>query len=284
MRATELLDLPDVSLSVTVEGAGPLVIAAHGFPDDPSTFDPIVPALVAAGYRVARPTMRGYAPSGVSTRGRYDLLALGGDLVAIADRFSPDAPARLVGHDWGAAAAYAASAIAPARVSHLAALSVPHLRAFLGAMARPAQLRRSWYMVFFQLRGVADAAVRADDLAFVDRLWRAWSPSYTPSANEMEAVKAALRDRVAPALDYYRALPRTLADASARRALLAPTAVPTLRLHGAEDGCVGAEIGAGEARFHAAGLQRKIIEGAGHFLTRERPAEVSAALLAFFAR
>ena len=280
----ERIDLPEVSLRVAVDGAGPLVIAAHGFPDDASTFDPVLPALIGAGYRVVRPTMRGYAPSGVSKSGRYDLLALGGDLIALADRYSPSDPVRLVGHDWGAGAAYAAAAIAPWRVSHLAALSVPHLRAFLRGIVRPAQAARSWYMGFFQLRGLADAAVRARDLAFIDRLWRDWSPGYTPSAREMASVKEGLRDRVGPALDYYRALPRTLASRAARRTLLAPTAVPTLRLHGSDDGCVGVETSAGEERFHRAGLTSAVIAGAGHFLTRERPDEVSAHLVAFFGR
>lgn len=277
------LDLPDVSLSVESTGDGPVVLAAHGFPDEPGTFRAQVTALAAAGYRVVVPTMRGYAPSGVPRSGRYDLLALGADLVALADRFSPGAPVRVLGHDWGAAAGYAAAALAPARFSHLAALAVPHLRVFLGAFARPAQLRRSWYMMLFQLRGVADAALAAGDLALVDRLWRAWSPGYRASAAEMLAVKAAIRGRIGPVLGYYRAIPAALARAEARRLLLAPTRVPTLRLHGADDGCVGAEIAAGEARLHAARFEAHVLPGAGHFLQREQPDEVNRRLLRFFA-
>lgn len=284
MERIARVDLPDVTLAVESRGAGPLVIAAHGFPDDPSTFRAQVPALVEAGYRVVVPAMRGYAPSGVSLRGRYDVPALGGDLLALADRYSPEAPVRILGHDWGAVAGYAAAAIAPHRVSHLAALAVPHLRAFLPAMARAAQVRRSWYMLFFQLRGVADHAVGANDLALIERLWRAWSPGYAPSAEEMAAVKDAIRDRVGPVLSYYRALPGVLADGEVRRRLLAPTSVATLRLHGAQDGCIGAEVGADEGRYYAKGFERVVIEGAGHFLQRERAEEVNRRVVEFFGR
>jgi pimeloyl-ACP methyl ester carboxylesterase len=277
------VDLPDGPLAVTTHGRGPLVLAAHGFPDEPGTFRAQIEALVAAGYRVVAPTMRGYAPSAVPRSGRYDLLALGGDLVALADRFSPREPVRILGHDWGAAAGYAAAAIAPSRFSHLAALAVPHPRAFLRGLARPAQLRRSWYMMFFQLRGVADAALAAGDLRLVERLFRAWSPGFSPSPAEMEAVKAAIRGRIGAVLGYYRAMPAALAQPAWRRLLLADTRVRTLRLHGADDGCVGAEIGAGEARFHGAGFEAEVIPGAGHFLQRERPDEVNRRLLRFFA-
>jgi pimeloyl-ACP methyl ester carboxylesterase len=278
------VDLPDVTLAVESRGHGPLVIAAHGFPDDPSTFRRQVPALVEAGYRVVVPAMRGYAPSGLPRSGRYDLPALGGDLLALADRFSPEAPVRILGHDWGAAAGFAAAAIAPHRISHLAALAVPHFRAFLRALAKPAQLRRSWYMMLFQLRGVAERAVRADDMALLDRLWRDWSPGYAASADEMAAVKDAIRDRVGPALAYYRALPGVLADAEMRRRILAPITVPTLRLHGADDGCIGAEVGADEARFYTGPFERVVIERAGHFLQRERPEEVNRRVVEFFER
>lgn len=284
MDHVEQVDLPDVTLSVASEGAGPLVIAAHGFPDDASTFRAQVPALVAAGYRVVVPAMRGYAPSGVARSGRYDVPALAGDLLALADRYSPREPVRILGHDWGAVAGYAAAAIAPARVSHLAALAIPHPRAFLRGLATPAQMRRSWYMLFFQLRGVADVAVRANDMALIDRLWRDWSPGYAPSAAEMAAVKAGMRDRVGEVLGYYRAMLGGLASAEVRRKLLAKITVPTLRLHGAEDGCVGAEVGADEARFYASRFERVVIERAGHFLQRERPEEVNRRVVAFFGR
>ena len=173
-----------------------LVIAAHGFPDGPDSFDLLAEALVASGRRVARPAMRGYAPSGIPRDGRYDASALGEDLIAIADALSPERPVLLVGHDWGAVAAYAACAIAPKRIRKVATMAVPHLRHALPRWIHPAQLRRSWYMGFFQLRGIAERWLARDDLAAVERLWRDWSPGYRCPPDRMAAVKNGMRDRL----------------------------------------------------------------------------------------
>lgn len=284
LSLVERVDLADASLSVAVAGSGPVVIFAHGFPDDATTWSAQAAAVVAAGYRAVVPTMRGYAPSGVAASGRYDLETLGRDLIALADRYSPREPVRLVGHDWGAAAGYAAAAIAPSRVSHLASLAVPHMRAFLRTAMTSRQVVRSSYILLFQLRGIAEAIVEARDLAFVDFLWRRWSPGYTPTAREMEVVKAGLRGRVSEALAYYRALPTALASAPMTKLLLGDTKVPTLHLHGADDGCVGAEAIPGAEHYHAAGYEAHVIQRAGHFLQRERADEVSERLIAFLGR
>lgn len=283
MADQRLIDLGDVALACTVEGEGPLVIAAHGFPDDASTFRAQVPALVRAGYRVVTPTMRGYAPSGLARSGQYDIVALGRDLIALADRLSPAAQVRIIGHDWGALAGFAAAALEPERVSHLAALAVPHPRRLLRGLLSLAQMRRSWYVGMFQLPRVAEARLLADDLALVDRLWMRWSPGYRATSGELDVIKEGIRHRVGAVLAYYRALPGALLGPHRRR-ILAPTRVPTLRLHGIDDGCIGVEVGYGEERLYERRFEAYQISGAGHFLQRERPEEVNAALLSFLER
>ena len=279
------IPLADVTLACSIDGppGAPLVILAHGFPDDASTFRAQVPALLAAGFRVAAPALRGYAPSGLARSGRYDIASVGRDLVELAGRLSPDAKARLVGHDWGALAGFAAAALAPARFSHLVTMAVPHPRAIL-ANASPAQLRRSWYMGLFQLPFLAEAALRRDDHALIEALWRDWSPGYRASAAELRSVKQAISGREREVLAYYRALrsPRALFG-EARRLLLARTRVPALHLHGEDDGCVGVECTEGAQRWYEAPYRLQRISGAGHFLQREKPDEVNAALLAFLA-
>lgn len=269
----EGVDTGDVELSCLVAGEGPVVLALHGFPDNRETFLPVVPALTAAGFRVVMPALRGYRPSGVARGGRHDAVRAGADAVFLARHYSPDRPVRIVGHDWGAVAAFAAVGSAPQRFSHLVTMAVPHVRAFLRGLAQPAQLRRSWYMAFFQLRGVAEARLSADDHAFVDRLWRDWSPGYAPTRGEMEAVKAGIRGREREVLAYYRALfsPRALLGAGP---VFGVVTTPSIHVHGEEDGCVGVEVAEGAARYYAGDYELHRVAGAGHFLTREKPGVV----------
>jgi len=283
VETSALIPLPDVTLACSLAGKGPLVLAVHGFPDDATTFQQQVPALIAAGYRVACPTLRGYAPSSLAGDDRYDTEALGRDLVALADHLSPDAPVRLLGHDWGAIAAFAAVALAPGRFSHLCTMAVPHAAA-VAASFDLAQARRSWYIGLFQLPSLAEARLAGGDFALVDRLWRDWSPGYHPSEGELAAVKHGLRGRERAVLAYYRSLrsPRALFGAS-RRLILAPVTVPALHLHGADDGCIGVACTRGAERFYQAPYRLHVVEGAGHFLQRERPEEVSTELVRFFA-
>jgi pimeloyl-ACP methyl ester carboxylesterase len=283
VETPSLVSLPDVTLACSLAGEGPLVLAVHGFPDDATTFQHQIPPLVAAGYRVVCPTLRGYAPSTLARHDRYDSEALGRDLLALADHFSPGAPVRLLGHDWGAVAAFTAAALAPARFSHLCTMAVPHAAAVTSNLDA-AQARRSWYIGFFQLPGLAEARLAADDFALVDRLWRDWSPGYRASDGELRAVKRGLAGRERAVLAYYRALrsPRAIFGAS-RRLLTARVEVPALHLHGADDGCIRVGCTRGAERFYAAPYRLHVVEGAGHFLQRERPDAVTAELVRFFA-
>lgn len=273
----------EVTLSCQMDGPAQgdteLVIAAHGFPDGPGSFDLLAEALVASGRRVARPAMRGYAPSGIPRDGRYDAAALGNDLIAVADALSPDRPVLLVGHDWGAVAAYAACAIAPARVRRVVTMAVPHLRQALPRWFHPAQLRRSWYMAFFQLRGLAETWLAREGMANVERLWRDWSPGYRCPPARMTAVKAGMRGRLSEVLGYYRAMVR---PSRHNRVTLAKTQVPALYLHGEDDGCVGVEIAEGTEGAFTAGLSIERVADAGHFLHLERPTFVNRRIVAFF--
>ncbi|MBM4358661.1 MAG: alpha/beta hydrolase [Deltaproteobacteria bacterium] len=278
MPQTQVLELDDVTLVVEVHGAGPLVVLAHGFPDCLRSFRHQAPALVAAGYSAALVAMRGYAPSSPSRSGRYDAEALGRDLLAVGDALSPERPFALVGHDWGAIACQAAAGLAPSRITALATMAVPHLRVALPRFLRPAQLRRSLYMLEFQPRR-ATAAVRADDFDRIEALWRRWSPGYRATADEMTDIKNAIGPHLDAVLGYYRALFRP--GIATLRCLLAKTLPPALYLHGRDDGCIGVELARGLERAYAGGLEVGLIGGVGHFLHLERPDEVNTRLVRF---
>ena len=283
------VDTGDAMLRVQLYGsagpdgaARPWLICAHGFPDNERGFRHQIAALTGAGHRLAIPTMRGYSPSSASRSGKYDAAALSRDILAIAQEISPDEPVHLFGHDWGAIACYAAAAASPRRVAKLITAAVPHMRVAGPRWSRPSQLKRSWYMGMFQLPRLAEAMVRENDMALIDRLWSDWSPGFSCPADELRRVKAAIRIDLSAVLGYYRALrsPAALFGES-RRLLFSKTQQPAMYLHGADDGCVGVEMCEGVEAAYAGPFEKHIVEGAGHFLHIEKPAVVNALLLAF---
>jgi pimeloyl-ACP methyl ester carboxylesterase len=269
------------------EGTGPLVLCLHGFPDHPRSFRHQLPALAAAGYRAVAPAMRGYAPTGPAPDGHYQSAALAEDAVALIEALGHD-EAILFGHDWGALAAYGAALAAPERIRKIVSAAVPYGAQVSAAfMTNYDQQRRSWYMFFFQTP-FADVALAHDDFAFLERLWRDWSPGWQFPAEEMAALKETFRQPgvAGAALGYYRAMlnPALQDPALATlqgRMMSEPIDVPTLMLHGADDGCMGAELVEGMAAFFPRGLRTEVVPGTGHFLHQEAPDRVNAIVLDF---
>ena len=262
-------------------GEGPTVLALHGFPDHARSYRHQLTALAEAGYRVVAPYMRGYAPTEIPDAGYFGVPALAEDAIALAEALS-DEPVILMGHDWGAAAAYTAAAMAPERFSKLITMAVPRGAFFQSLMTNPEQQRRSWYMFYFQLP-MADAAVSLNDFAFIERLWRDWSPSWDIPMEELASVKATLGKPgvLAAALSYYRHTFNPPPDAPGGGGATQQIQVPALYIHGREDGCIGVELAEHMEEFFANGLRKVIIDGAGHFVHQEKPDEVNRVILEF---
>ena len=270
-------------------GEGPLALCLHGFPDSAPSWRHLLPSLADAGYRAVAPWMRGYAPTSVPADGAYQTGALAADAVALHEALGGDGDAVIIGHDWGAFATYGAAALAPERWRRVVAMAVPPAGALMAGMLTPDQLKRSWYIWFFQMAGLPEMIVPADNFAFIDKLWREWSPGYD-ATEDVAGVAAALGtpDNLAAALGYYRAMfdpARHLPHyADAQAATQLPTPQPTLYLHGADDGCLGVELVSGAAAaLPAEGSRVEIVDGAGHFLHLERPGTVNAMIVDFVA-
>ncbi len=254
---------------------GPLALCLHGFPDSAQTWRYLLPALAEHGFRAVAPWMRGYAPTGIPTDASYGSGALVADAVALHDALGGDGRAAIIGHDWGAIATYGAAAFAPDRWHRVVTAAVPPLGAVGMKLFSYDQLKRSFYMFVFQ-SPLAEMAVAADDLAFVERLWGDWSPGYA-AADDVAAVKDALRDpaNLAAALGYYRAmLGTTPPDPNYEPQAAAVAAVPpqpTLYLHGDQDGCMGVDLARDAISFLSAGSRQEIVPGTGHFMHVEKP-------------
>jgi len=268
-------------------GSGKLALLLHGFPDTPQTWRHLMPQLANAGYRVVAPFMRGYAPSAVPADGCYQTAMLARDANALHEELGGDGDAVIIGHDWGAPSVYGAAIDAPSRWKKVVGMAVPPTAAFgLAFVQNLEQLKRSWYMFFFQ-HGLADLVVGANNHAYIEMLWRDWSPGYDASF-DLEAVKKSLADskNLQAALGYYRA---TLGDGYRDPSLKAlqdqmGSAVPTqplLYLHGANDGCIGAEVVEAAKSMSPANAQFAIVKDAGHFLQLEQPQKVNKLICDF---
>ncbi|MHB1710883.1 MAG: alpha/beta fold hydrolase [Acidimicrobiales bacterium] len=235
----------DVDFAYLVDGPadGPLALCLHGFPDTAHSWRYLLPRLAEAGYRAVAPFMRGYAPTHVPVDGRFDTGTLALDACALHQALGGTGDAVIVGHDWGAFATYGAAAYQPERWRRVVAAAVAPQASMAASFFTFDQLKRSWYVFFFQT-ALAEYAVGLDDHAFIDRLWADWSPGYDGSADTAR-VKEALGtpENLTAAISYYRSMfagaPEHPEAAAAQVASGTIGPQPTLYLHGADDGCMG---------------------------------------------
>jgi pimeloyl-ACP methyl ester carboxylesterase len=254
-------------------GTGPLALCLHGFPDTARTWRYLLPELAAAGFHAVAPFMRGYAPTTVPDDGRYSIGTLASDATALHEVLGGDGDAVLIGHDWGAEAAYTAAATAPGRWRRLVTLAVPPATLDPVLFSDYDQLKRFFYIFLFRdTPGLAEKIVAADGMAFIRRLWQDWSPGFD-AEDCIEPLRESLADpaSLSAAISYYRA-----PQAAVRRA-----PQPTLYLHGAADGCISVDLVRNAERHLAPDSRMKVIQGAGHFLQVEQPAEVNRHIFAW---
>jgi len=280
-----------LEFGVLEAGSGPLALCLHGFPDAAWTWRHVLPVLAGAGFHAVAPFMRGYAPTQVPADGAYQVGALVADAVALHEVLGGDGNAVLIGHDWGAEAAYGAAAHAPDRWRRLVTLAVPPAALDRVLYRDYEQLKRFFYEFLFRdPGGFAEAVVAREGMAFLDQLWRDWSPGYQPGAHLARAKQCLAEPaNLAAAIGYYRAAgapgiadgePGPVAQYAAEQSAAGRQAPqPTLYLHGARDGCIGVDLARGAERLLAPSSRMVVIDDAGHFLHLEKPGEVNDHIL-----
>ena len=277
----------DISyLAAGLDGNGPLALCLHGFPDSAHTWRHLLPRLADAGYRAVAPFLRGYAPSAIPTDGRLQTAASALDAIALQEALGNDRKAVLIGHDWGAVITHIAASYRPEVWSKVVTMAVPPGSAVGTAfLSNLEQIKRSWYMFFFQ-HPFADFVVGANDLAYIDMLWADWSPGFD-SRGELELLKPSLRnpENLQAALGYYRAtLGAGFNDPALQTAQDLSGAIPSqplLYLHGRTDGCMGIEVAEAAVAEFPATATSQFVDGVGHFLHLEQPDLINDAILKF---
>ncbi|WP_182112843.1 MULTISPECIES: alpha/beta fold hydrolase [unclassified Actinotalea] len=252
-------------------------VLLHGFPQDASAYDAVVPLLTGAGLRVLAPDQRGYSP-GARPAGRraYAVRELVADVVALLDAAGVER-AHVVGHDWGGAVAWSLAGRHPERTASLTVLSTPHPAAM--AAGRGDQVRRSSYMLWFQAPKVPEALLLRRDAALLRRFLA--GSGLEPHLVDHYATRMSEPGALTAALGWYRALPvsRSRGKGAAKSRGSGPTPVPTTYVSGRRDPFFAPDSVRATGRY-VTGPYRHVELDADHWLPEHRPDDVAAAVLA----
>ena len=266
-------------------GQGNPLVLLHGFPDCAENFEHQIEFFSSQGYQVIAPYLPGYHPEDKELD-TYQSLRIAEEIIEFIKSIT-DKKISLFGHDWGASIAYGIAGLEPDLVNKLITVSVPHgISVGASFISDGDQQRKSCYMFFFQIH-IAALAVANNDFNFIERLWMDWSPNwpdYGPYAKK--TINVLSKENVlSKALAYYRctfqeSLQTERINSLAEELMVQKIQMPSLYLHGENDGCIGANLSDGMENFFE-DLQIKILPDCGHFLHLEKPEEVNKIILDF---
>jgi len=304
-----------ITLRVVVEGQGPLCVLVHGWPESWYSWRHLIDPLVAAGYRVAVPDVRGYggsdAPHAIEA---YDMISMTDDVVGLIDALG-EKQAILIGHDWGAPIVWTTAIRYPERVRAVVGMSVPHLgRGELPPIELFKQIYagRFFYQLYFQKPGVAEKELEADIPATIRKVYYAASGD-APAGSGLNVTKppdATLLEGLvdpdplpawlsAEDVEYYaqqfrahgfRGPLNRYRNQERDHALLPELSTrkveqPALFIAGSRDAVLrfvpGVSLVDLMDPWYTDLRGKVLVEGAGHWVQQERPKEVVDAVLGF---
>ena len=254
----------------------PLVVFLHGFPEAWFSWRHQMHALAAAGFWAVAPDMRGYnesdKPTGVHA---FEIERLCDDVAGLIRALGRE-DAIVVAHDWGAVVAWELAQIHRAMTKKLAILNVPHPLSMQRGLRTLRQIKKSWYIFFFQIPFVPERTIAKNDFAYLRKMFRA---DRFP-AEEIETYIDAARvpGALTSAINYYRAVARRVATGTARKQTIIDC--PVLVIWGDRDRYLGRELADPPRRFVPNARVVHVPE-ANHWVQNVAPAEVNALLLDF---
>jgi len=298
----QLIQTPFTHFHTLIWGnSGPKIMLLHGFPETPHIFSAIAEKLVERGFQVFAPFLPGYGPTSPihDETSITHLDDLAKSLAALSDAISEGHILNgqgkkgsrqqkekiiLVGHDWGAVAAYVTAAYYPDGFSRMVTMAVPPLPIFLKSLlGHPRQLIRSNYMLFFQLRtNIPETLINLQSHHYLKKLCLKWSGSAKPSqAYFSKAAKPfeSIGDFTHP-LGYYRGLFPFLSGSFPKwrksiELAFTKIEIPAHILVGELDGCIPAPIYKGFRSCFSGEVEFSVIKNSGHFLPIDAPEDVA---------
>jgi pimeloyl-ACP methyl ester carboxylesterase len=270
---TKMVTVNNMVFPVIDQGTGPAVLLLHGFPDSRFLWRKQIGPLLAAGFRVIAPDLRGYgdAPKPPAVED-YRLPVIAGDVIGILDALGVQ-QARVVCHDWGAGLGWYLAQTRPDRVERIAAMSV-------GANGNSgtttlAQREKSWYFLFFQFEGIAEASLMRNDWA----LFKEWTRGQGDADRYVKDLSRP--GALTAALNWYRANVRPQMPAAIAAAVPPKIGVPAMGLWGESDPFLTEDHVKRSPERLSGPWRYEKIAGAGHWLMLDQPAEVNRLLLEF---
>jgi pimeloyl-ACP methyl ester carboxylesterase len=269
-------EVGDVKLHYVEAGDGPLIVLLHGFPEFWYGWRLQVAPLVAAGYRVVAPDLRGYnlssRPDGVAA---YSAEKLAGDVRGIIQELGA-ASALLVGHDWGGTAAWSAAMYHPEVVDRLVILDAAHPRKLNEGLRHPSQLRRSWYFFYFQLPDLPERHARSKNWKLFRDFLRDARPPYTEEEMGRYAEAWSQPGAATAMMNYYRYAVRHSSE-------IRVVSAPTLVIWGQRDRYLGPAL-AEPHHDDVPNLDRvERLPNASHWVHHDEAERVNQLLVDFFA-
>ncbi len=268
-----------IRMHYVTQGEGPLVLLLHGFPEFWYSWRFQIPVLAQQGYRVVAPDLRGYNETDKPESG-YDIPTLLRDIAGLIDGLGEER-AIIIGHDWGGVLAWQFAIDYPQMTRRLIVLNAPHPHAMLRELRKPAQLRKSWYIFFFQLPWLPEYALARNHANEIGRMLRgaalqkeAFPRSETAKYQEAMSKPGAIK----AALAYYRQLFRQGPRAYRRRNL--QVEAPTLLIWGEQDIALDIAL-TRDLDPWVPRLRVKYLPDSGHWVQQEQPEKVNQYILEF---
>ena len=266
---------------VAGKGGAKFALLLHGFPESNLSWRFQVPLLVALGYEVWMPNLRGYGhssrPIGIAA---YHLRHLVADVAGLIDAGAAERPVTLMAHDWGAIIAWAFAADQVRPLERLVIMNVPHPARMAEGLQTWQQIKKSWYVFFFQLPWLPEFLIGQKGAAIIKRVFYNMAidkTNFTPEILEAYRANAALPGALTAMINYYRASVRGTDFARYRRDVVKPISTPTLIIWGEADSALGVEL-----TDHYEGLVTdltlKKLPNVSHWVQQEAPKKVNAIL------
>ena len=278
----EFVSANGIRFHVVTAGDGPLVVLLHGFPQFWYAWRHQIPAL-ATRFRVAAPDLRGYGETEKPPRvADYALPTLSKDVAELVHALG-EKKAHVVAHDWGGGVAWDLALRYPEVVDRLAILNCPHPAVFGKALrSNFRQLRRSWYMFFFQIPWLPEAIVRLDPRRAAENTFRGMSVRKDTFTDEdLDRFREAILrpGALTGAINYYRAAFRNFGEMRAIERDAKKIAAPTLLIWAEDDIALGKELTYGMEGLFTNSFRVHYVPNCSHWVNEEQPELVNRLLL-----